>query len=174
MTCASPLSRALAFCAPFQRQPLALHPIGPSSFHPRNAGLPLALPLYASVSPRLSRWQPSRLDHLRCEQGRDDGLDGQRYTQRDSNCVHMQSPRLRVCTQAQLRCCKVCSAQVRQLEPLHIRYEAHSLGTSSASWSGRQLHTSPSISWYLGPKISAAGASSYTILRPVCHTLLVS
>ena len=51
---------------------------------------------------------------------------------------------------------------------------AHGLGTSSASWSGRQLHTSPSISWYLGPKISAAGASSYTILRPVCHTLLVS
>ena len=51
---------------------------------------------------------------------------------------------------------------------------AHSLGTSSASWSGRQLHTSPSISWHIGPKISAAGASSYTILRPVCHTLLVS
>ena len=51
---------------------------------------------------------------------------------------------------------------------------AHSLGTSSASWSQSQLHTSPSISWYLGPKISAAGASSCTILRPVCHTLLVS
>ena len=117
---------------------------------------------------------PRMQDHLRCEQGRDDGLDGQRCTYRDSNCVHMQSPRLRVCTQAQLRCCKVCSAQVRQLEPLHIRYEAHSLGTSSASWSGRQLHTSPSISWHIGPKISAAGASSYTILRPVCHTLLVS
>ena len=51
---------------------------------------------------------------------------------------------------------------------------AHGLGASSASWSGRQLHTSPSISWHIGPKISAAGASSCTILRPVCHTLLVS
>ena len=50
---------------------------------------------------------------------------------------------------------------------------AHSLGTSSASWSGRQLHTSPSTSGHVSPKMSAAGASSYNILWPVCHTLLV-
>ena len=62
------------------------------------------------LSPMYGRWSrwwmPARMvaastalaDHFRCEQGRDDGLDGQRCTQRDSNCVHMQSPRLRVCT----------------------------------------------------------------------------